>query len=272
MSTRFEPNRRGECPHCSTFVRFESARNAYDDSVAQQEHVIQGIWDSPNRPKGSEITLAIYLCACPNCGLPVIGLGSGRMVGDDYEPASYDERSYRVAWPAASWEAARGVPEEVPKEIAQDFREASAVLAISPKASAALSRRCLQAILREAGHTQYNLEKQIEAALPNLPHYIARDLDHLRVIGNLAAHATKSKSSGEILDVEPGEAEWSLEVLEELFDHYYVGPAQSKQKREALNRKLNEAGKAPAKEPLPAKAALVPVAVGFDLAMDDVPF
>jgi hypothetical protein len=33
-------------------------------------------------------------------------------------------------------------------------------------------------------------------------------LDAIRTIGNFAAHPIKSTSSGEIVDVEPGEAEW----------------------------------------------------------------
>ncbi len=39
-------------------------------------------------------------------------------------------------------------------------------------------------------------------------------IDAVRVIGNFAAHPIKSKSTGEIVDVEPGEAEWNLNTLE----------------------------------------------------------
>lgn len=53
----------------------------------------------------------------------------------------------------------------------------------------------------------------------------------------------KSKHTGEIFDVEPGEAEWSLETLDGLFDFFFVQPAKLKEKREALNKKLQEAGK-----------------------------
>ncbi len=62
-------------------------------------------------------------------------------------------------------------------------------------------------------------------------------------IGAFAAHPIKSKASGEIIDVEPGEAEWNLDVLESLFDFYFTQPALLKKKREALNTKLKEAGK-----------------------------
>ena len=47
--------------------------------------------------------------------------------------------------------------------------------------------------------------------------------------------------------VEPGEAEWNLDVLEALFDFYYVQPAKHKKKKAALNKKLADAGKPPMK-------------------------
>ena len=64
-------------------------------------------------------------------------------------------------------------------------------------------------------------------------------------IGNFAAHPIKSKHTGEVLPVEPGEAEWNLDVLESLFDFYYVQPATLKAKKDALSKKLKEAGKSP---------------------------
>jgi hypothetical protein len=54
---------------------------------------------------------------------------------------------------------------------------------------------------------------------------------------------------GEIVDVEPGEAEWTLEILDNLFDFYYVQPMQYAKKRAALTSKLRETGKPPMKGP-----------------------
>ena len=68
-------------------------------------------------------------------------------------------------------------------------------------------------------------------------------MDAIRNIGNFAAHPLKSEQSGLILDVEPGEAEWTLEVLEELFDFYFVRPKRIQEKRDAMNAKLAEARK-----------------------------
>jgi hypothetical protein len=135
---------------------------------------------------------------------------------------------------------------EVPSQLADDYREACLTLPDSAKASAALSRGCLQHLLREkAGVKQGNLADEIQQVLDSgkLPSYLADSLDAIRNIGNFAAHPIKSQASGEIIDVEPGEAEWSLNVIESLFDFYFTQPEVLKKKRDALNAKLKEAGK-----------------------------
>ncbi len=143
-------------------------------------------------------------------------------------------------------------PADVPKGLADDYNEACLVLADSAKASAALGRRCLQIILREHAKVKpQDLSKEIDEVLDSkqLPTYIANDIDAIRHIGNFAAHPIKSTNSGEIVNVEDGEAEWTLDTLVQLFDHYFVGPAEAKKKRDALNAKLADAKKPPLKQP-----------------------
>jgi hypothetical protein len=138
----------------------------------------------------------------------------------------------------------------VPDMFAEDYKEACLVLADSPKASAALSRRCLQLILRDVAKVKpQDLSKEIQEVLSSkvLPTHLADAIDAVRNIGNFAAHPLKSTSSGEVLPVEPGEAEWSLDVLEGLFDFYFVQPATLKAKKAALDQKLAAAGKPPTK-------------------------
>jgi len=135
---------------------------------------------------------------------------------------------------------------DVPDIYAKNYSEACLTLSDSPKASAALSRRCLQHLLREEAKVKHgNLANEIQQVLDEgkLPPLILESLDAVRNIGNFATHPIKSKSTGEIIDVEPGEAEWNLDVLEALFDYFFVQPALLKKKRDALNAKLNEAGK-----------------------------
>ena len=140
----------------------------------------------------------------------------------------------------------RPIPSEVPSPYRDDFSEACKVLADSPKASAALSRRCLQALLKDkAGTKKRDLADQIDEVIQsgNVPPHVQRELHAVRVIGNFAAHPTKSTATGEIIDVEPGEAEWNLDVLESLFEFYFVQPALTASRTAALNVKLKAAGK-----------------------------
>ncbi|MBI5235515.1 MAG: DUF4145 domain-containing protein [Deltaproteobacteria bacterium] len=90
------------------------------------------------------------------------------------------------------------------------------ILSLSPKASAALSRRCLQSILRgHAGVKPQDLSKEIAEVIASkeLVQYLVDAVDAVRNIGNFAAHPIKSKNTGEIMDVEPGEADWLLDIL-----------------------------------------------------------
>ncbi len=151
-------------------------------------------------------------------------------------------------WPQAS--AKPPAPPEVPTAIAEDYSDACRVIDISAKASAALSRRCLQNLLRDAAKVKHaDLSNEIQEVIDStqLPSHLAESIDSIRNVGNFAAHPIKSKNTGEIMPVESHEAEWNLEVLEELFDHYYVKPAVVAAKRKAINAKLSEAGKPPMK-------------------------
>jgi hypothetical protein len=153
-----------------------------------------------------------------------------------------------LVWPRGISRAP--APSEVPVEFSEDYREACLVLADSSKASAALSRRCLQHLLREkAGVTASDLSGEIDEVLASktLPSHLADGLDAVRVVGNFAAHPIKSTRTGEIVAVEVGEAEWNLDVIEGLYDFYFVGPEQLRKKRDDLNMKLGAAGKPPLK-------------------------
>ena len=132
------------------------------------------------------------------------------------------------------------IPPEVPPEFTEDYREACLILAESPKASAALSRRCLQLILHEkAGVNENNLKREIDKVIStgNLTAEIADSLHTLREIGNFAAHPEHHQGTGEIVPVEPGEAEWCLEVIEMLFDFYFVRPANIEKRRKEWEQK-----------------------------------
>jgi len=185
---------------------------------------------------------------CPACGKDILGFGLGTIVPGRGLTAPND---WRQVFPQGS---NRGpVPKEVPADIAGDYNEAALVLELSPKASAALSRRCLQSVLRGAGYAQRDLAVQIDAALAEtdarkaLPTGVHMILDAIRNIGNFAAHRITDQTTLQVIDVEPHEAEYCLDILDAVFDHYYVRPAEAQRIKAALNAKLTAGGKRPSK-------------------------
>jgi hypothetical protein len=185
--------------------------------------------------------------ACGKCNIAAVVDSTPFTAG---APAERTRQLHRI-WPRTSGRPR--CPDVVPKDIAEDYNEACLVLQDSPKASAALSRRCLQHLLRDkAGVKPGNLSQEIQQVLDGkqLRNDLAEAIDAVRNIGNFAAHPEKSETTGTIVVVEPEEAEWTLDILEQLFDFYYVGPALLSEKTNALNKKLTDAGRSPMKKPL----------------------
>lgn len=223
----YEEGSSGKCPHCGKIVYFDDPTAVYG----------QGRWSSTSLlTQGGGDRVYIYSSECPSCKKPIVTA----------KITSSEKTKYSLVHPL---NIVRTVPPDVPKEIGEDFLEAAAVLPISEKASAALSRRCLQNLLTDRGYKEKDLHDQIERAIKDLPTRIAENLDVIRNIGNYAAHPMKVESSSTIVDVEPEEASWTLDVLEELFDYYYVMPKRAEDKRKKLDEKLKAIGKPKMKKP-----------------------
>jgi hypothetical protein len=213
-----------KCPHCDVGI--------HESFQKQQPFII-----------GHESWTASYQ-KCPECTKTIVRLCARAAV----PPGQFGKIVIEefLAYPKNI--SSRPLPAEVPDPYKKDFQEAAAVLPLSPKASAALSRRNLQAVLRDKGNTtSKDLFDQIEEVIKRgtLPSHIADGLHAVRNIGNFAAHEIKSKVTGAIQEVEPGEAEWNLDVLEFLFDFYFVETAKAQKRKDELNKKLVEAGKPP---------------------------
>jgi hypothetical protein len=215
-----------KCPHCTAFIHVE------EDRYANSDDSISPYW------------VTAMNCSNPQCRKAIIHLNRHLPKGD----GSKKEVRRMLIYPKAV--ARKPLGAGIPSSFLEDYNEAIDVLPISPKASAAISRRCLQNILREAGgFRDRDLAKEIQLAIDSnsLPSHITESMDAIRNIGNFAAHPLKSTSTGEICNVEPGEAEWSVEVLELLFDFYFIQPELARAKRDALNAKLADLGKPPMK-------------------------
>lgn len=228
------------CPYC---------RVAFADTW---QPVRDPLWETilvGEPPEKLTVTIALQWVVCPQCGRAVVQY---RWDGNAQSP--WATIVPRHAPP-------RPVPPEVESRFRSDFSEACLVLPLSPKASAALSRRCLQDLLREkAAVKPGNLIREIDdvVASGTLPSWLSGQLHAIRNVGNFAAHPIKDTGTGEIVDVEPGEAEWMLDLLEQLFDFYFVQPARVEASMKALNEKLASAGKPPMELEAPHSPAALP--------------
>lgn len=115
----------------------------------------------------------------------------------------------------------KSIPDYVPDAIRVDYQEAVAIVELSPKASAALARRCLQGMIRDFWSIKAkSLFEEIAALKENIPVSQWLAIDAVRKIGNIGAHMEKDVNL--IVNVEPDEARVLLKLIELLVDKWYV--------------------------------------------------
>ena len=124
----------------------------------------------------------------------------------------------------------------------EDYTEACRIRDLSPKASATLSRRCIQGMIRDfCGIHDKSLYLEITELRKNcdegngIPHVqldTVDAIDAVREIGKFGAHMEKDVNL--IIDVDPIEAQKLIELIELLFEEWYVQRESRRQKIEAL--------------------------------------
>lgn len=127
------------------------------------------------------------------------------------------------------------VPEYVPEAITADYYEAWSILDLSPKSSATLARRCLQGMIRDFwGIQERSLNAEITKLKGIIPDSQWEVIDSLRRIGNIGAHMEKDINT--IVDIDSGEAEKLLRLIEYLIKDWYI----QRDERERLERDIIE--------------------------------
>lgn len=225
------------CPYCD--IKFSLDGVSADHSFPHFRRL--ALYDDTQSDE-SDKNYSITSHKCPECRKQIMWLNE---IVTNGESGKQEIAATTLLFPKYPL---KQLPIEVPAEFATDFREAHETLPISPKASAALGRRCLQNLIREKeGIVEKTLFAEVDKLLKlnKLPKYLADDLDAIRIVGNFAAHPMKDTNTGVIVDVEPGEAEWTIKVLEVLLLFYFVEEPKSVARRDALNKKLKNAGKGP---------------------------
>jgi len=217
------------CPHCGTGINpewnvlpFEYDKT--DDIAYRNVHVISGAF-------------------CPECSNFIVRHQDGKQTYDnDY---SYSHWEWAVIdvdeFIYPKFPVGKTLDNSIPRKYIDEYKEAERVLQVSPKSSATLCRRLLQNILQDKGIKKATLEKEIEefSQQNNTPSELVETLTLLRKVGNFGAHPKKSTNTGEIVEVEQGEAELLLEAVDELFDFLFVRPTKRKAAIDAIKEKYN---------------------------------
>jgi hypothetical protein len=195
-----------ECPHCR--AELTAKPHVFALGIDQD-----GTWQVSNTRCPVCDRLVVNLCTKEGCTYP--------------------------AWPAASTRAR--LSEDVPPEYADDFHTAAQIIFFSEEASAALARRALHRFLAEKAHAGHGgLAEQIRQATlaQDLPGYLKQALGKLAVVAKLDPGSPKSQCPEAVSSAEPGEAEWLLDVLQSLYDLYFVEPARMQRKQDALEESI----------------------------------
>lgn len=190
------------CPYCNKTM------SLHNETYAER----YCSFHSSNGKSGNsyeESAVSVIFMKCPSCkGYSICTLGIGESVKG---------HSSRLM-PSS---LARQFPDYIPGCIRTDYEEAYAISDLSPKASATLSRRCLQGMIRDFwGISKSRLIDEIDALQSKIPAAQWRVIDGVRRIGNIGAHMEKDINS--IVDIEPDEAQKLLKLIEHLLEQWYI--------------------------------------------------
>lgn len=192
-----------QCPFCSAIMAVTPDTQTIrrpSFSFSDESPLLKGFSDS---------CLDISFYQCPHCKeYTILAKGIGSAVKD-------------VNTAIRPQSQARKYPDYIPLAIRSDYEEASAILYLSPKASATLSRRCLQGMIRDFFQiSKGNLFEEINAIKDKIPAEQWAVLDDVRRIGNIGAHMEKDINL--IVDIEPDEAQKLIKLIELLLQQWYI--------------------------------------------------
>jgi hypothetical protein len=154
-------------------------------------------------------------------------------------PAVYNARgSDTYGEPLSSWRffprsKAQVFPVYVPAQLRHDYEEASLISELSPKASATLSRRCLQGILRDFWKVKPGkLANEIGQIKDKCDSLTWDAIEAVRKVGNIGAHMEEDVNV--IVDVDSGEAQLLIELIEIVVKDWYIAAAERRKRLEAV--------------------------------------
>jgi hypothetical protein len=217
-----------QCPHCLQW-----------SSLEEQQYHAQDVALGDNADQLSYLKISVVVCKNAKCRKVTISADLVGMVPTYKEGLPFRRgrvRSYQLV-PDSK---AKPQPPYIPEQIVSDYREASLIVGLSPKASATLSRRCLQGMIRDFFDIkdERRLRDEIDAIKDLTPPAVWAAIDATREIGNIGAHMEKDVNV--IVDVDEKEAGLLLGLIEQLFDDWYVTRHKQQERLAAITTMASE--------------------------------
>ena len=173
-------------------------------------------------------------CANGNCRELSLLFALHRRIGQDQATISEDNREPIQLWRLFPESTAKPQPECIPEDIVEDYNQACRIRDLSPNASATMSRRCLQGMIRDFWEVkgEPNLSAEINAIKKSVQPKTWKAIDAVRKVGNIGAHMEADANL--ILDVQPDEAQALIDLIEMLFEDWYVDRHNRDQRSDAV--------------------------------------
>lgn len=221
------------CPHCGHAATIQEENICVDDSIL----------DIKNKDGYRCLTSVFIVCPNPECQRFTLTAALKRVKSlfrpDGAGRSNYNDLPILRQWNLIPESKAKTFPNYIPEPILNDYSEACLIVDLSPKASAALSRRCLQGTIRDFWKVKAgNLVKEIEQIKDKVDVDTWQAIDAVRNIGNIGAHMEKDVNL--IIDVEPNEAEALIKLIEILLKDWYIAREQKKSHLEAVKKIAEE--------------------------------
>ncbi|OIO71474.1 MAG: hypothetical protein COW19_03200 [Zetaproteobacteria bacterium CG12_big_fil_rev_8_21_14_0_65_55_1124] len=174
-----------------------------------------------------------HVVACPNPECREYTLTV--TLHDNVEASSdqWKDLKAKKTWSLIPQASVKVFPDYVPEAIISDYEEACLIRDLSPKASATLSRRCIQGIIRDFWVVKKGrLVDEIEALQEKVDPVTWAAIDAVRKIGNIGAHMEKDINL--IVNVDPREAGLLIGLIENLINDWYVVREERKKRMEDI--------------------------------------
>ena len=215
-----------QCPFCGA-----------DQSITDEaRQVANADLTLPNADGPHRLVTRFVVCPSPKCrkfsltaslyGLTVSGTRSylGKQV---------------KAWDLVPPSRARSFPVALPPAVLEDYHEACLTLEQSPKASAALSRRCISAMLRDYWRVQPgSLSDELRQIKGTADPLTWEAIESVRRSGTIGSRM--ETEGAEIQDADPGEAALLIGLIETLIQDWYIAREERRKRLQKIRKITGE--------------------------------